>query len=127
MRAFRMDDRKQRLISRRCGPQLACSRVNMTERVLGEIRVNAAGDGPQKTGAAGIVEGPLRRTTEQSHRIPAQSGGTLDPVFRGPQEFIAVFNELAPTVPRDVTGRTIRVKPGNTLDPINGKLRLRCS
>jgi hypothetical protein len=60
----------------------------------------AAGDGPQKTGAAGIVEGPLRRTTEQSHRVPAQSGGTLGPVFRGPQEFVAVFDELAPTVPR---------------------------
>jgi Histidine kinase-, DNA gyrase B-, and HSP90-like ATPase len=27
-----------------------------------------------------------------------QSGGTLGPVFRGPQEFVAVFNELAPTV-----------------------------
>jgi hypothetical protein len=73
-----------------------------------------------------ISQGPLGRTTEQSHRVPAQSGGTLGPVFGGPQEFIAVFNELAPTVSRDVIGRTIRVKPGNTLDPINGKLRLRC-
>ena len=29
----------------------------------------AAVDRPQKTGAAGIVEGPLGRTTEQSHRV----------------------------------------------------------
>jgi hypothetical protein len=72
-----------------------------------------------------ISQGPLGRTTEQSHRAPAQSGGTLGPLFGGPQEFIAVFNELAPTVPRNVTGRTIRVKPGNTLDPINWKPRLR--
>ena len=42
------------------------------------------------------------------------------------EELKLYFNELAPTVSRDVIGRTIRVKPGNALDPINGKLRLRC-
>jgi hypothetical protein len=79
----------------------------------------AAVDGPQEAGAAGIVEGPFGRTTEQSHRVPAQSGGTLGPVFGGAQEVFAVGYELLPTVPRDVIGRTFRVEPGNPLAPID--------
>jgi hypothetical protein len=91
-----------------------------------QLEKPAAVDGPQEAGVAGMVERPFGRTTEQSHGIPAESGGTLGPVFRRVQEALTVFNELAPTVPRNVTGRTIRIKPGNTLDPISGKLRLRC-
>jgi hypothetical protein len=77
----------------------------------------AAVDGPQKTGAAEIVERPFGRTTEQSHRVPAQSGGTLGPVFGEPQEFIAVFNELAPTCRgTSLGGRSESVDVG-TIEP----------
>src|ERR1700730_15759672 len=36
-----------------------------------QFKQSSAVDGPQQTGATGIVERPLGRTTEQSHRVPA--------------------------------------------------------
>src|SRR6202048_3144311 len=85
-----------------------------------QLEKPAAVDGPQKASATGIVEGPLGRATEQSHRIPAQFSGALGPVFRGPQEFFAVVHELSPTVPRDVTGWISILKGRDTIDPFRG-------
>jgi ABC transporter substrate binding protein len=54
---------------------------------------------------------------------PAAFSGVADssrgPVFRGAQEVSAVIYELAPTMARDVIGRTIRVETGDALDPID--------
>src|ERR1700739_3352268 len=93
-----------------------------------ELNEPAAVECPQEARAAGIVEGPLGRTTEQAHRIPAQLGRAPGPV-RG-HKALAVIYKQAPAVPRNVAGWTTIVERSDSLDPHgwNWKARFwRCS
>jgi hypothetical protein len=87
----------------------------------------AAIDGPEETSAPEMHQRIIAMATEQSPRIPAKFGGTLGPVFGRVQEVMAIAHELMPSVPWDVSWRTIIVEAGDPLDPTDWDAPLRAN
>jgi hypothetical protein len=75
---------------------------------LGPVSVEpddaATVDEPQKASAAQIHQGIGSVAAEQRKSIPPQVGGALRPAFGRNDEAVAVGDDLAPSVWRDIPG-----------------------
>src|SRR3984893_10095316 len=72
---------------------------------------------PQKASTAQIHQGTGSVAAEQRQSIPSQVGGALRPAFGRNDEAVAVGDDLAPSVWRDIPGVSMTLQARHPLKP----------